>query len=71
MENKNNPFNANRIEKVKVSMALAGHTKERLADLLNINRNTLAQKLKGNRPWSVVEIETLAQIYDKPRHYFF
>jgi hypothetical protein len=63
--------NINRIEKIKVSMTLNNHTKERLADLLKINRMTLAKKLAGTTPWTVAEIEELATIYEKPRHYFF
>lgn len=67
----NDATHKSRIEKIKVAMALADHTKTKLAELLKIDRNTLNHKLKGKSPWSINEIEQLAQIYDKPRHYFF
>lgn len=71
METLHDTANQNRIEKIKVAMAIADHSRTKLAELLNIDRNTLTHKLKGKSPWSITEIEQLAQIYDKPRHYFF
>jgi len=52
-------------------MAINDHTKAKLAELLGISKTAILQKLAGKRPWQVIELEALADIYDVNRSYFF
>jgi len=60
-----------RNERLAGAMYTNKHTQKQLADKLGMHRTTLSEKMKGNTPWTVEEIEALAKIYGKPRAYFF
>ena len=63
--------NAIRIDKIKREMGAHDTTKTSLAALLKIDTLTLARKLKGDFPWTVAELEKLAEIFKTDRTYFF
>ena len=63
--------NQERINRIKATMAINDHTKAKLAELLGISKTAILQKLAGKRPWQVIELEALADIYDVNRSYFF
>lgn len=46
-------------------------TKSSLANKLQISRESLTNKLGGITPWTVAELEKLAEIFNKRRNYFF
>lgn len=70
-KSQHNDFNVKRINKVKVEMALNDHTKSHLASLMGINRYSLSRKLSQESQFTVMELEKLAEIYEKERTYFF
>lgn len=57
--------------KIKEAMAGAGHSQTDLANLLGITRMSIFRKLSGESEWKVSELEKLAEIYGKPKLYFF
>lgn len=57
--------------KIKEAMAGAGHSQTELANLLGITRMSVFRKLTGETEWKVSELEKLAEIYGKPKFYFF
>ena len=57
--------------KIKEAMAGAGHSQTDLANLLGITRMSIFRKLSGESEWKVSELEKLAEIYGKPKSYFF
>ena len=59
------------IDKIKREMGAHDTTKSALAEKLGISRTTINQKLNGDAPWTVAELEELAKIYKKERSYFF
>lgn len=46
-------------------------TKTSLANLLDISIMALTLKLEGKNPFTVAELEKLAEIYHRKRNYFF
>ncbi len=64
-------YNQERINRIKATMAINDHTKTKLAHLLGLSRQSVMLKLQGDRPWTVQELELLADIYDVDRSYFF
>lgn len=60
-----------RIDKIKREMGAHDLTKTSLAEKLGLARNTICQKLNGETPWSVAELEKLAEIFKVERNYFF
>lgn len=63
--------NAIRIDKIKREMGAHDYTKTSLAAKLEIDQITLARKLRGEFPWTVAELEKLAEIFKVERTYFF
>ena len=49
--------NYERINRIKVEMALADHSKTKLAELLGISRYAISLKLKGGSPWTIIELK--------------
>ncbi len=64
-------LNQVRIDKIKREMGAHETTKTSLAANLDITRDSLNNKLNGNTPWTVAELEMLAKIYHKKHNYFF
>lgn len=60
-----------RIDKIKREMGAHDLTKTSLAEKLKVDPLTLARKLKGEYPWTVAELEKLAEIFKVERNYFF
>lgn len=60
-----------RIDKIKREMGAHDLTKTSLAAKLGIDQVTLARKLRGEFPWTVAELERLAEVFDTERNYFF
>lgn len=52
-------------------MGAHDYTKTSLAAKLEIDQITLARKLRGEFPWTVAELEKLAEIFKVERTYFF
>lgn len=65
------PTVKDRNTKIKEAMAGAGHSQTELANLLGITRMSVFRKLSGETEWKVSELEKLAEIYGKPKFYFF
>lgn len=71
MLNPSKEFNQVRIDKIKREMGAHEITKSSLANKLQISRESLTNKLSGITPWTVAELEMLAEIFNKRRNYFF
>lgn len=71
MLNPSKEFNQVRIDKIKREMGAHETTKTSLANLLDISIMALTLKLEGKNPFTVAELEKLAEIYHRKRNYFF
>ena len=60
-----------RNERLAGAMYTNKHSQKELAQLMGMHRTTLSEKMKGNNSWTIDEIEKLAELYGKPRSYFF
>lgn len=63
--------NLERLNKIKAEMGVNSDTKIKLAMILNCSRTTVAKKLSGKSSFTLIDLEKLAEHYDKPRTYFF
>ncbi len=71
MLNPSKEFNQVRIDKIKREMGAHETTKTSLANLLDISIMALTLKLEGKNPFTVAELEKLAEIYHRKHNYFF
>lgn len=74
MKHKDQEFkisNLYRLNKIKSEMGVNSDTKSKLAMILSCSRTTVAKKLSGKSIFTLIELEKLAEHYDKPRNYFF
>lgn len=71
MLNPSKEFNQIRIDKIKREMGAHETTKTSLANMLDISIMALTLKLEGKNPFTVAELEKLAEIYHRKHNYFF
>lgn len=71
MLNPSKEFNQVRIDKIKREMGAHETTKTSLANMLDISIMALTLKLEGKNPFTVAELEKLAEIYHRKHNYFF
>lgn len=49
---------------IKACMARNGHIQKDIANILGLSNNSVNQKMKGKREFTVQELATLAKTYD-------
>ena len=64
-------YDLERLKKIKAEMGINDDTKVKIAKVLKCSRNTAYKKLDGRSPFTVIELEMLADYYGKHRSYFF
>ena len=64
-------LNHNMTRVVRILMALHGMEQRHLANALGVDRATMSRALNGQRKWTLEDLHTLSETFDRPVSYFF